>query len=106
VLEDGSAVFMLPILELPLDHFRHLVTEALRQHHLTAGFLSVFPFQEVVRTGLESMSEHWAGLALNWARRMDSNDGLRDSLKILAEHGPTQQLRHQALRVLSSKSTQ
>lgn len=98
---DMLPVFLLPVLEVPFVEAQRLFREALQTRGLSKDFLAVFPFEQVATTGLESDSEHWASLALEWAETMPSSQQLQDALQTLVRHGPTQELRHAAQKLLA-----
>ena len=98
---DTPCVFLLPVLEVTLDEARRSLAQGLRAIGLTTEYLAVFPFDDVVATGLESSSERWAGLALKWAEQLPTSSRLQNALRSLISHGPTQKLRHAAQKLLA-----
>jgi hypothetical protein len=96
---EKPCVFLLPILEVDLEDVRRLLEHGLQEKGLSREFVRVFPFEHVVITGLESHSEHWAGLALKWAEQLATSVGLQSALDALIDKGPTQQLRHAAQKL-------
>jgi len=96
-------VFLLPILETPLDEARARLAEGLRQKLLTEKFLATFPFEDVVSCGLESHSNKWESLALKWAEQLPGSAKLQSVLQSAANRAATQTLRHAAQKLLASK---
>jgi hypothetical protein len=92
-------VFLLPILELPFDEAFRLLERGLHAHQLSSEFLKLFPFEDVVVTGLESDSEHWTSLALKWVEQRPLSDKLMHALQMLKQNGPTQKVRHAAQKL-------
>jgi hypothetical protein len=91
-------------LELALDEMRRLLEQGLQATGLTTEFVAVFPFEDVVTTGLGSSSERWAGLALKWAEQLHTSPKLETAINSLANHGPTQKLRHAAQKFLARQT--
>jgi hypothetical protein len=87
-------------LEVNLDEVRQLLGHGLQARGLSTEFVKVFPFEDVVATGLESHSERWVGLALKWAEQLDASR-LQNALGALATNGSTQKLRHAAQKLLA-----
>ena len=100
---DKPCVFLLPLLEVDLGEARRAVEQGLQARGLSAEFGIVFPFEDVVTTGLKSHSEHWAGLALKWAEQLPISPKLQSALKSLASNGPTQKIRHAAQKLLAQQ---
>jgi hypothetical protein len=98
---DVQPVFLLPILELPLEKVRRLIEEALQANSLPRELINIFPFEDVINTGLKSHSERWASLALERAKTWTFSSGLAAGLEALAKSGPTQKLRHGAQKVIA-----
>ena len=94
-------VFLLPVLEVGLDELRRLLEQGLQARGLSIEFLQAFPFEDVAATGLESHSEHWAGLALKWAEQLPISMKFQSALKVLKTNGPTQSIRQAAQRLLA-----
>ena len=98
-IEGAALVALLPLLEMPLEQVRALLSEGLGRHGLPQAIGEHFPFAGVVATGLLSPSEYWTTLALQWAA-----DGVRcatvqAALHTLSENGPTQKGRHRARKL-------
>jgi hypothetical protein len=55
-----DCVFLLPILEVTPVEARERLLGGLRAKGMSEEFIDLFPFEEVVATGLEGQSEHWA----------------------------------------------
>jgi hypothetical protein len=91
---DKSPVFLLPVLEIEFSEVRHLIEHGLQARGLSTEFVRMFPFEDVVCTGLESHSERWAALALKWAEQLPTSPKLQTALRVLSTNGPTQKLRH------------
>jgi hypothetical protein len=96
-------VFLLPVLEVPLDEVRRVLAKGLQQKGLPEDLLAAFPFEDVVATGLESSSDYWVRLALTWAEQLPASEQLRDTLQTVATEGPTQKSRHAARTLLARK---
>jgi hypothetical protein len=92
-------VFLLPILEVDLRDVRRSLEHGLQENGLSGNFVRLFPFECVVITGLESHSEHWAGLALKWAEQLAVSSRIQSALDALIAKGPTQRLRHAAQKL-------
>lgn len=75
------------------------MVDGLERRGLSATFMELFPFEEVVRAGLRSPSEFWSGLALNWALFVPRSQGLKQELDALSATGETQQIRHAARKI-------
>jgi hypothetical protein len=88
-------------LEISLDDLRRALELGLQKRGLSQEFTQVFPFDDIVATGLQSHSEHWAGLALKWAEHLSNSPRLLSALAALGKDGPTQRLRHDAQRLLA-----
>jgi hypothetical protein len=94
-----DCVFLLPILEsAPID-VRQRLLDGLRARGLSEEFVDLFPFEDVVVAGLESQSEHWASLALRWAKIIGRSSRVERALAELADSGPTQKIRHASRRL-------
>jgi hypothetical protein len=100
---DKPCVFLLPVLEVDLGEARRALEQGLQARGLSTEFVSVFPFEDVVTTGLESHSEHWIGLALKWAEQLPVSSKLQSALQSLASNGPTQKARHAAQKLLAQQ---
>jgi hypothetical protein len=100
-----DCVFLLPILEVAPIEVHQRLLDGLRARGLSEEFVELFPFEDVVVTGLESQSEHWASLALRWAKTIGRSSRVERALAALADSGPTQKLRHAGRRLLKSKTT-
>ncbi len=98
---DKPCVFLLPVLEVSLDEACRLLERGLQASGLSAEFVKVFPFEDVVATGLESHSEHWTSLALKWAEQLPASSKLQSALQTLRTTGPTQKIRHAAQKLLA-----
>jgi hypothetical protein len=98
-------VFLLPVLEIDLGDAHRALEQGVQARGLSTEFITVFPFEEVVATGLESHSEHWAGLALKWAEQMPSTPRLQNALQTMTKSGPTQKLRHAAQKLVTRHSS-
>jgi hypothetical protein len=98
-IEGAALVSLLPLLEIPLEQVRALISAGLGRHGLPPAIGELFPFARVVASGLLSLSEYWTTLALQWVA-----DGVRDAtvqaaLHTLSEDGPTQNVRHRARKL-------
>jgi len=98
---DKPCVFLLPVLEVELDEARRLLARGLEASGLSAEFLKVFPFEDVVATGLQSHSEHWTSLALKWAEQLPASSKLQSAVQTLRTSGPTQRIRQAAQKLLA-----
>lgn len=98
---DKSPVFLLPVLELEFSEVRRLIEHGLQAGGLSAEFVNIFPFEDVVCTGLESHSERWVALALKRAEQLPTSPKLQTALHVLATNGPTQKLRHAGQNLLT-----
>lgn len=98
---DKPCVFLLPVLEVGLEETHRQLERGLHASGLSTEFLKVFPFEDVVATGLESHSERWTSLALKWAERLPTSSKLLRALQTLGTNGPTQEIRHAAQKVLA-----
>src|SRR5262249_23680775 len=96
-------VFLLPVLELPLDEVQKSLEAGLRAHGLSGAHLSTFPFVDVTTLGLQSHSENWINLGLIWAESLPASRPLTEALQTLTSDGPTQKTRHAAQRALAKK---
>jgi len=99
--DDKPCVFLLPVLEVDLGEVHRVLEQGLQAKGLSEEFSSVFPFEDVVTTGLESHSEHWTSLALKWAEQLPESPKLQSALQSLASNGPTQTIRHAAQKLLA-----
>ncbi|WP_437314749.1 hypothetical protein [Sorangium sp. So ce385] len=97
-----DCVYLLPILEVTPVEARQRLLEGLRAKGISEEFIELFPFEDVVATGLASQSQHWAALALGWVRIIGRSPKVERALAALADSGPTQKLRHEARRLLKS----
>jgi hypothetical protein len=102
-LPDKPCVFLLPVLEVGLEEVRCRLEQGLQASGLSAEFLKVFPFEDVVVTGLESHSEHWISLALKWAEQLPATSRIQSALQALRFTGPTQKIRHAAQELLAQQ---
>lgn len=100
---ETSLIFLLPVLEIEMRQAQSLMSEGLKEAGLPSELVSTFPFEEVVFTGLESLSEQWATLALPWAEELQASPKLLGALQVLAAKGRTQRLRHAAQKACASK---
>jgi len=98
-------VFLLPILEIPTDEFIREIKKGLHAKDLSEDFLSVLPIDDVVVTGLTNQSEHWTGLALNWASKISRSPKIKAALQEVVANGSTQKLRHQAKKLLADEKS-
>jgi hypothetical protein len=94
-------VFLLPVLEVPLEEARQLMKKALSEKGLPKDLIDTFPFEGVVCTGLSSHSERWASLAIEQVKTLPHSPELGAALGALAKNGPTQALRHGAQKVIA-----
>ncbi len=99
-----SPVFLLPMLEMPRDSLHEHLTAALSSMGLSKDLINALPIEDTIATALESGSEHWVGLGLDWAANSTPSERLQNEVLKLATNGPTQALRH-AAKKLSGKWT-
>ncbi|XXT18150.1 hypothetical protein WME94_48765 [Sorangium sp. So ce429] len=97
-----NCVVLLPILEVTPVEARQRLLEGLRTKGIPEEFIELFPFEDVVATGLASQSQHWASLGLGWANIIERSPKIERALAELADSGPTQKLRHEGRRLLKS----
>ncbi|WP_157907330.1 hypothetical protein [Sorangium cellulosum] len=98
-----ECVFLLPILEVTPVEARQRLLEGLQIKGIPEEFIELFPFEDVVATGLASESLRWASLALDWAKLIERSPKVAQALAALADSGPTQKLRHEGRRLLKRK---
>jgi hypothetical protein len=98
---ETPCVFLLPVMEVNLAEVRQLLISGLKSIGLSPEFVKLFPFEDIIATGLESHSERWTSLALRWAQQSEASARLRTALGILATNGRTQKLRHSAKKLLA-----
>jgi hypothetical protein len=100
---DKPCIFLLPVLEVDLEEARRHLEQGLLANGLSTEFLKIFPFEDVVATGLASHSERWASLALKWAEQMPTSPKLQSASQMLRSDGPTQKIRHAAQKLLAQQ---
>lgn len=96
----GSAT--VAYMEKPLTQFKAELSAELTLNGFDAELAQMFPFNAVVRCGLESPSDYWAGLALFWLEALGYHKSLIAPLKNIAfASWASQKNRHLARRLLA-----
>jgi hypothetical protein len=90
------------MLELPMSAARNSLEDALSAKALSKDFLALFPFEDIVITGLQSHSGYWSELAIEWAKKMLASPRVTEELEATVRQGPTQRVRHAAQKLLAS----
>ena len=94
----SPAIFLLPAIEVSVADLKRLLTAGLQAYGLDASIADNFPIAEIVTTALTSNSEYWTKLALEWIQQIPITPSVRAALQDVARNGPTQAIRHSALR--------
>lgn len=88
--------FFLPLLEAPLENVLNRVRDGLVAAGLPDSFAASLPVEQVTIDGLLSGSQHWTGLALQWAAELPRSEQLDAALRRVATEARTQKQRHAA----------
>lgn len=98
---------LLPSLELPRSEFMRRLADGLTAAGLPVELITTFPEADLIITGLRSESEHWIRLALAWSGSTPVQMKIKNTLSDLASSKDKripQSLRHEAHRILNTKS--
>ncbi|MBD1373659.1 hypothetical protein IC620_15030 [Hazenella sp. IB182357] len=77
-------MYTLPLLEFSLKEIEYQINEPLKGMDINVNIFQDFPVTEVVRAGLDSKSEYWATLAMDWYNDFQIEDKLKLQEYILA----------------------
>lgn len=99
---DKKPIFLLPILKMLPNIVRKRLTEALKCKSLPTSCLDRLPFEEVVILGLESLSEQWTNLALDWVEYFPDNQELIHAINVVTKEMPSQKIKQKAKKKLKA----
>lgn len=97
-----NLVALLPLLEKPRVVVERELRSAAAATSITTDILASFPVEDVLVTALQSQSEYWQGLALEWLP-VSVEGRLRASVESVEKTGASQRIRHHAKRLLHSR---
>ncbi|SMD16450.1 hypothetical protein [Sporomusa malonica] len=102
--EAGSFWRLVSLLEQPLNDIRSEVAEVFNKSlDVSTNIDDIFPFTDIVRSGLEFGTKHWAEKAFEWYDELlpEKKQHLRDSLtKLETAKWASQKLRQKAKKEL------
>lgn len=93
---DPTPITFLPCLETPRQDVANLLEAGLTNLGISPDGVSVFPWERVIRSGLNSQSERWIEHAMQYLQGGESGLEFLTELDRLSSNAPTQHLRHLA----------
>lgn len=96
-----DVIFLLPLLEVKYESLKSLLTNSLEGLNRLDMYNS-FPVRDILITALNSNSEYWIKLALNWLEEIGNlKYYFQEIFQISNDKKYSQKTRHQALKLLS-----
>src|SRR3990170_694307 len=93
---------LFPLLEMPIVEARENLEGEFKKRGLNEEWLLFFPFEAMVAAALTSRSKSWSNFALRWLDKLGPSETLCAAVDVVRRTGMTQQLRHQAARILAA----
>ena len=98
---DSDVIFLLPILENSYEEFAFKLIESMKKFDKVNLYES-FPIRLIVDAALNSHSEYWIVLALNWLEKISDIKCYSDQISnIIDDKSYSQRTRHRALKLMS-----
>lgn len=104
LFEPKSYIRVMALLEKPLNNICEIIINTFKLSDSNLEVYDIFPFVDIIKSGLEQESEYWAELAFKWFDEIpiEKKEILRDSLiKITNAKWASQKLRHRAIKEIS-----